>query len=107
MKKVNANSLFACISGYILLGIVASFLFTLLNLFTENTAFNIASENFYDLLYFSFTTITSVGYGDIVPVSQLAKSVTILVSVLGQIYLTFLVAIIIGKYLVTETKETY
>ena len=104
MKRVNANSLFACISGYILLGIVASMLFNLLSIYTRVLPFNIKGNNFYDLLYYSFTTITSVGYGDIVPITPLAKSITILVSISGQLYLTFLVGIIIGKYLVHDQQ---
>ena len=105
MKWVNANVLFACISGYILLGIVSSMLFNLLNIYTQVLPFNTEESNFYDLIYYSFTTITSVGYGDIVPITPLAKAVTILVSIAGQLYLTFLVGIIIGKYLLYETDN--
>lgn len=105
-KKVNSNALFACISGYILLGIVSSLFFSLLLIYTQELPFKSEENNFYDLIYFSFTTITSVGYGDIVPTTPLAKSVTILVSIAGQLYLTFIVGIIIGKYLVHQTSNT-
>ncbi|MGB0895834.1 MAG: potassium channel family protein [Flavobacteriaceae bacterium] len=106
MNRVNANSLFACISGYILLGIVSSMFFNLLNIYSHELSFNTDKNNFYDLLYYSFTTITSVGYGDIVPTTPLAKAITILVSISGQLYLTFLVGIIIGKYLGNESENS-
>jgi hypothetical protein len=39
------------------------------------------------------------GYGDITPVSSFAKSVTTLIAVMGQLYLTILVAMLVGKFL--------
>jgi hypothetical protein len=43
--------------------------------------------------------MTTLGYGDILPVSSLAKSVTLLLSISGQLYLTILVATLVGKLL--------
>jgi uncharacterized membrane protein len=54
---------------------------------------------FHDYLYFSFVTMTTLGYGDITPVSSFAKSVTTLIAVMGQLYLTILVAMLVGKFL--------
>ncbi len=44
------------------------------------------------MLYFSFTTLTSTGFGDIVPVHPIARSLTNLEAVLGQLYLAILLA---------------
>ena len=53
-------------------------------------------------LYFSFSTLTSVGYGDIVPVSSLARYTAILQAVAGQIYLSVLVARLVGLHITTR-----
>src|SRR5262249_6095216 len=47
---------------------------------------------FATMLYFSLTTLTTTGYGDIVPVDPFARSLANLESVLGQFYLTITVA---------------
>jgi len=62
------------------------------------------AQGFYDFLYFSFITLTTLGYGDVTPVSAFAKSVTLIIAVSGQLYLTILVAMLVGKFLSrTET----
>lgn len=101
-KEVNANSIFACISGYLVLGLSAAPLFLMINRLLPK-AFTVTAEaNFFEFLYFSFITLTSIGYGDITPIHPVAKSLTLLIGITGQLYLTFLVAIIIGKYLFNQ-----
>ena len=104
-EEVDANAIFACISGYLILGIGAAPLFVLINQLIPD-AFNIKSEvDFYEFTYFSFITVTSIGYGDITPNSPIAKSLTLLIGIAGQLYLTFLVAIIIGKYIAGSNEK--
>lgn len=50
------------------------------------------------LLYLSFTTITTLGYGDIVPLTPFAKRLTSIESCLGILYIAIFVGIIIGKF---------
>ena len=60
-----------------------------------------------NLTYFSLITITSVGYGDITPVSDTARSLASLEAVFGQVFLAVLVAWLVGKYLShSERKES-
>lgn len=51
------------------------------------------------LLYFSFITLTTVGYGDVLPVSGAARTVAILEAVLGHFYLAVLVARLVGLHI--------
>jgi hypothetical protein len=51
--------------------------------------------------YFSFTTLTSVGYGDIVPVSPLARSLSNLEATIGQLFPT----VLIGRVVVLAMRE--
>jgi hypothetical protein len=50
--------------------------------------------------YFSFITLTTVGYGDIVPHSPAARTLAALEAITGQIYLTVLVARLVGLHIV-------
>ena len=103
-KSVSINDVLALCSGYLILGIIAAPFFFVLDMQLEN-AFSIPKgADFYELLYFSYITLTGVGYGDIVPVHQLAKSLALSVGIIGQLYLAILVGIIIGKYLALENE---
>lgn len=56
-------------------------------------------------VYFSFCTLSTVGYGDIVPVSRLARSCAMLESVTGQLYLAILVARLVGLHIAGTTSK--
>jgi hypothetical protein len=58
-----------------------------------------------EMRYFSFTTLTTLGYGDIVPHSAGARTLAVLEAVTGQIYLTVLVARLVGLYIVHESNR--
>ena len=49
-------------------------------------------------LYFSFVTLASLGYGDIVPLKPYTRSLSTLITVTGQFYIAIIVALIIGKF---------
>jgi len=51
------------------------------------------------LFYYSFVTLATLGYGDIVPVSEAARSFAVLEAVMGQIYLVVLVARLVGMHI--------
>ncbi len=55
--------------------------------------------------YFSLICMTTVGFGDIVPVSPIAKPVAALEGMFGQLYIAVLVARLVGLHLVSERKE--
>ena len=99
------HDILALCSGYLILGVIAAPFFFMLDMQLEG-AFSIENNtDFYDLLYFSYITLTAVGYGDIVPVHKVAKSMSLLLGIIGQLYLAILVGIIVGKYLTAERKD--
>ena len=101
------------INGYLLIGILGAVLLAMTEILQkflyhpDTGAINFAggtAEGFHDFLYFSFITLTTLGYGDVTPVSAFAKSVTLMIAVTGQLYLTVLIAMLVGKFLSkTET----
>ncbi len=99
-KVIDLNMIFASVSGYLMIGAIGGFVFQLLTLAIPGS-FKGLSGTFesYDLQYFSYITLTTVGYGDISPATEAAQSVVLILALSGQIYLTILVAILVGKYL--------
>jgi len=101
------------INSYLLIGLIGAFLFALIDVVNEYflksnvPAINfgsITNPNMHDLIYFSFVTLTTLGYGEITPVAGIAKSLSIILSLTGQIYLTIIIALLIGKFL-TRSQE--
>jgi hypothetical protein len=52
-----------------------------------------------ELLYFSYITILSIGYGDIYPMTDMARKATVLFGMIGQFYLVIVTAVVIEKYI--------
>ncbi len=57
------------------------------------------------LMYFSYVTLLTIGFGDITPVTALAQKAAILIGLMGQIYLVVITAIIVGKYVQYTSKK--
>ncbi len=102
IQKVSQNAIYACVCGYMVLAISATPLFVMLNGLLEKAFLFENGVGIYDFIYFSFVTLTTLGYGDIVPLHPIAKSLSLLIGIAGQLYLTFIAAIIIGKYVVAS-----
>jgi len=56
------------------------------------------------MMYFSLVCITTMGYGDVVPVSSLARPLAVLEGVFGQLYLAVMIARLVGLHLVRERQ---
>ena len=59
----------------------------------------VLTDGFYGGLYFSFVTISTLGYGDISPLTPQGQAVAIFVAISGQLYLAILMAMLVGKFL--------
>lgn len=92
-----------CICVYLLMGLAWSFIYlTILELFpdafvgVERRAW---LTNFFHMLYFSFITLTTVGYGDVSPAIPLAKFFVFMQSIIGSFYVAILVASLVSAKL--------
>ena len=89
------------ISVYLLIGFVWSLLYGIVNTLDAN-AFSqplIQKDSYLRSIHFSFTTLTTLGYGDIVPLSEVAQVLTNLEAIVGQMYSSIFIAILVGSYL--------
>jgi len=98
--RVSPELLAATMCGFVLLGMVGTFLFVLIEVVQPGAFAHVPPEpgTVQALNYFSFVTLLTVGYGDIVPLSNVARKATVLLGLLGHFYDLFVVSVIVGKY---------
>jgi hypothetical protein len=115
-QRVTANTVFASLCIYMLLGLLWGLGYSIIDHLNpaafrssvpaDESAFllRIGSGGSTAVLYFSFATLTTLGYGDIVPVSPLARAFASLEAIVGQLYLAVLVVRLVGLH-ITESLE--
>lgn len=113
-KKVSRELLSAALCGFVLLCLIATFLFYQIEVELPHSFSNTGKGGaiLTNLNYFSFTTLLTIGYGDILPVSLAAKRAVMLMGLAGHFYNVFITSIIIGKYISVKkynsaNKEIY
>jgi voltage-gated potassium channel len=98
---VDLNIVVGSVALYILIGYIFSILYTLLLEFSPHALKGVDAAAWYDNLstttYFSFVTLTTLGYGDISPASPLAEVLVVLEAITGMFYLAAIVASLIGS----------
>jgi hypothetical protein len=99
-KEVSTDVIFESINGYLLMGIMFSSWIAILINFRPDAfnGFDPVNVNFQDIFYFTFVTLTTLGYGEITPQIPLAKSLSILISTCGQLYIAIIIAMLVGKF---------
>jgi voltage-gated potassium channel len=99
--EVTPAVIYAALLSYLLAALMWAFLYTFLKL-VDPASFNIDLSQPEDYLsefqYYSFVTITTLGYGDITPVTGVAKSFSALEAVVGQLYVVVVIAWLVGNY---------
>ena len=99
-QSVSLDTLLGGIAVYFLMGIFWAMLFQLILVADPSSLkYSGSFPHFAELLYFSFVTLTTVGYGDISPISAFARNLSILEAATGQIFLTVFIARLVGLHL--------
>jgi voltage-gated potassium channel len=100
--SVNINVIITAINIYLLFGIIsASLAFLCFRIFTEAYLLpsNITEPTFVTFLYYSFITMSTVGYGDITPRIPETQTLAYLTAISGQLYVAIIIAFLVGKLL--------
>jgi hypothetical protein len=100
-RIVTSDRIKGSISAYFLMGVAWSFLYEIIYLF-DSTAFQVDQVGPMTFIYFSYTTLTTLGFGDIVPLNHMAISLTCLQAITGQMYLVIIIARLVGIYISQE-----
>ncbi|MHC5065552.1 MAG: potassium channel family protein [Planctomycetota bacterium] len=108
MGEISRDRLRGAAAAYLLMGIAFGLIFKLIDVSFPGS-FNLSAEDTIASLeanFYSFVTLTTLGYGDITPVRPFAQAVAYLESCIGQFYLTVLVAFLVGKRLAAITSNS-
>jgi hypothetical protein len=115
-QQVTFNTLCASLCIYLLLGLVWALAYSVVDVL-DPAAFTYTVEAARHpprlrlgrgdtaVLYFSFATLTTLGYGDIVPTSPISRMLASVEAVTGQLYLAVLVARLVGMHIVNATDQ--
>jgi hypothetical protein len=104
--KVTLNVIYASIVVYLSLAMMWGMIFILMEILEPGSiTLGQSGEGTFHFFYFSFVTITTLGYGDITPASEIARSLALLEAVIGQIYLVVLIARLMGIHIAQSMKE--
>jgi len=94
---VTLHTMFGVLCIYLLIGMLFAFAYGLVGDAGSQPFFNARIDaDISDYLYFSFATLTTVGYGDLSAGTDVGRSVAIAEALIGQIYLVTVVAVIVG-----------
>ena len=97
---IDANKIIGAICIYLLLGLIWAILYVLLAAIMPGAFNGMAQapwlDNFASAVYFSFVTITTLGYGDITPALPLPRFLVFMEAIVGVFYMAILVASLIG-----------
>lgn len=108
-KRMDLNRLIGGICVYLLLGITIGILNMFIVRYIPNS-FNGLSDlaadyGNVDMIYYSFVTMTTLGYGDITPESPVARVLAYLAAIAGQFYIAILVGTLVGMYLSQRNND--
>ena len=113
--RVRLDTIFGGITIYLLFGLIWAFAFSIVEHLTPGSYPSLGSPLqelrpryeflFPELIYFSFVTLTTLGYGDIVPTNPLARTLAILEAIVGQLYVAVAIAALVGLHLSERSKR--
>ena len=107
-KDVTGETIFAAIDAYLLMALMFAFIYIVLEKVAPGSFSSIKGNDIQilpEFEYFSFVTITTLGYGDIAPITEKARTLSGLEAVTGQIYLVVLVAWLVGMHVASRSKR--
>ena len=103
-SPVTRDKIHGAISAYLLMGVTWASCYSLIHTLQPQAFFVDAVHSpagglqFADFVYFSFVTLTTLGYGEITPISAQARSVAMMEAVSGVLYIAVLIARLVGLY---------
>jgi hypothetical protein len=100
-KFITINTIGLALCTYVLIGAVWVLFYTPI-VATDPNAFSVPitgdGDAFHTMTYFSYVTLTTLGYGDISPVSNLARNLAVIEALTGTLFLAVLISRLVGSY---------
>jgi voltage-gated potassium channel len=105
-QTVSADAIYGAFCGYILTGLAFGHVYTASEMADPGSIYMSrppadlspgGEQQFYLLTYFSYTTLTTVGYGDLTPARAATRGLAVIEAILGQFYIAVLIAQLVSK----------
>jgi voltage-gated potassium channel len=108
-EDISADMLYAAVCLYFIVGMIWAMIYVLIEMyhpgsFQLDADLNNTRAVFGELLYFSYVTISTLGYGDMAPLTRIARSWATIEAIIGQFYLAFVVARLVSLYATAAQK---
>jgi hypothetical protein len=101
-EVMTADKLYGAAAAYLMLGVLWAYIYALVDYYYPQS-FNVGGRTtpllLAESLYFSFTVLTSTGFGDIVPIARQARGVCTIEQITGALFVAILIARLAGVYL--------
>ncbi len=95
--EVTLQTMFGVLCLYLLIGLLFGVAFATVEELSDTSFFTNGSTQRDDFLYFSFSTLSTVGYGDLTAATDLGRSLAVTEALVGQLYLVTVVAVIVSN----------
>ncbi|MBI0583447.1 MAG: two pore domain potassium channel family protein [Methanomassiliicoccus sp.] len=109
-QEVDSNTIWQAISVYLLLGLTWACFFAFIEAVTPGSFQDSVNPDqamsFSTLVYYSFVTLATLGYGDILPSTQATRGVVILEVLMGVLYMAILISRLVGTWKPGKGKES-
>ena len=105
---MTADKLWGAAAAYLMIGVVWTYFYALIEHFYPHSfavSGTAADLKIPDFIYFSFTVLTSTGFGDLTPLSRQARSACVVEQITGALFLAILIARLAGVYPPTRARE--
>ena len=107
-KVMTQDKLFGAAAAYLMLGVLWAYLYAIVGYFYPQSYLVLGQPGhlvYADALYLSMTTLTSTGFGDVVPVTRQARGICMIEQVAGALYVAILIARLAGVYPAQERSS--
>jgi len=101
---VSTDTLYEAVCVFLLLGLLWASFYNYIEyispgiIFVKNNVDVAKPLTANEIIYYSYTTLTTLGYGDITPLTPIGRTVSVLEAIFGQLFLAFLVARLVAIY---------
>lgn len=109
--RVTVDGILASVAAYQLIGLSFAQVYTMMVLFDPtslqlpNNASPSGEVAQIEMIYFSFVTLATLGYGDIVPMTSSARSVAVIEAMVGQFYVAVVVAVLVSAFVSQKLQD--
>ncbi len=101
-KTISVTTLFGSLSAYLFIGLVFAYLYLFVEWLSPMSFSQLNTAQETQAIYFSFITLTTVGFGEIVPLKPIAQTIVWFEAFTGQSYLALIIGQLIGRYVAEQ-----